>query len=348
MPDEESSGGGSTTGQTVSRTSQRVFIIAMAAAIVAVVGVVAVGLISGGGGAADPAVAVVSVEGQITGDTAENLETELRDLRDNNNVEAVVLKMDTPGGLVQPTERMYTAVKQMSEEMPVVASVQAISASGGYWTMLPADRVYVSATSIVGSVGVNAPAPSPAAPVEGPTGPDKAGSTITGRWATIDTLQRLFVTSVFEERGDTIDLSREEVATASVWRGIEAVENGLADEIGLLDAAIQDAAARAGLDEYRIIERNTAPQGLFLLFSAEAGGLVTVEGEDPALNDVAPVEMSVIYQPWVPDIENAQSVIAASSPSAAGARDAAAINETTAEPDAGTGTGADTDTDGDR
>ncbi|ERG88614.1 MAG: periplasmic serine proteases (ClpP class) [halophilic archaeon J07HX5] len=339
MPDEEPSADTSAADQTESPTSRRVFIAVIAVAIVAIAGVVAFGLISsGGGGTADSAVAVVSVEGQITGDTAENLETELRDLRGNDDVKAVVLKMDTPGGLVQPSERMYTAVKRLSAEMPVVASVQAISASGGYWTMLPADQVYVSATSIVGSVGVNAPAPSPAAPVEGPTGPDKVGSTITGRWATIDTLQQLFVTSVFEERGDTIELSREEVATASVWRGIEAVENGLADEIGLLDAAIQDAAASADLDEYRIIERSTAPQGLFLLLSAE--GLVTVEGENPALNDVSPVEMSVIYEPWVPSIENAQSVVAASSPSRSGAADATAANETTAETD--------TDTDGDR
>ncbi len=275
--------------------------------VVAVLGIVGLAL-AGGEDGPDSAVAVVTIEGPITGDMATNLETELRELRSNDDVEAIVLEMDTPGGLVQPSERMYAAVDQASEEMPVVASVQGLSASGGYWTMLPADRVYVLGTSIVGSVGVNADAPEASPPVKGPTGPDKAGSTVTKIWSDIETVQRLFVESVFEERGDRIQLPRETVETATVWRGVEAVENGIADEIGTLDVAIQDAADRAGIEGFRVLTRDVTPSGSFLLLGTDGQVLEVADGQ-PSLADVSPVEMSVVYEPRLPRVETVAAVV---------------------------------------
>lgn len=288
--------------------SRRALIAGAVGLVVLVVVLGGIGLSFAGDDEPESAVAVVTVEGPITADLATNLETELRELRTDTDVEAIVLEMDTPGGLVQPSERMYTAVDQASEDVPVVASVQGLSASGGYWAMLPAEQVYVLGSSIVGSVGVNANAPEPSGPTEGPTGPDKAGSTTTTIWSDIDTVQRLFVESVFEERGDRIELSREAVETATVWRGVAAVENGMADEIGTLDAAIQDAADRAGLEEFRVLTRDVTPSGGFLLLGSE-GELLEVTDGQPSLDDVNPVEMSVVYEPQVPRIETVESVV---------------------------------------
>ncbi|MFC7057023.1 S49 family peptidase [Halovenus salina] len=234
-------------GSPPTESSQLFGVVLVAAVAAILAGMVVLTLAFGvaGGSSADGTVAVVSIEGPIAEPIGENLESELRDIRTNESIDAVVLKMNTPGGAPEPTERMYMSIQRTSQEMPVLASVQGLSASAGYYMMSPSEEIYVLPSSQVGSVGLAAGAPRPQPPVRGPSGPDKRGSNVIQSWAQLETLGNIFIETIMEQRGDRIELSREEISTAKVFLGVNSVENGYADQLGSLDDAIDDAAERA-------------------------------------------------------------------------------------------------------
>lgn len=214
---------------------------------------------------ADGSVAVVELHGTITGDSATAVVDDLREARQNDSIRAVVLDVNSPGGTASASEQLYLAVKRTAGEMPVVASVTGTAASGSYYASVPADEIYVTPASVVGSVGVRATLPSDGVPAgEVVTGPDKgSGSTQDEVRQRVETLRRAFVGSVFAERGDRIELTREEVSHAKVYAGATGIQNGLADEIGGIDTAISVAADDAGLDNYDVV-RMEAPQASVL------------------------------------------------------------------------------------
>jgi protease-4 len=252
----------------------------------------------------------VTVEGQVNQPLAKELEATLRDVRANDSVEAVVIAIDTPGGAPAASERMYSAIQQTNEQMPVVASVGELSASGGYYAMLGAEDIYVHPTSQVGSVGLAASEPRQSPPIEGPSGPDKRGSNKIQALAQQDLLAEVFLESVMEERGDRIELSREQVSTADIFLGVRAVENGFADEIGSLEVAIDDAATRAGLEEYTVVKRDATPEGgQFPIFVQAGDRLVAVHSNDPGYGDIRPVSAAMIYEPAVPHYETIQTFV---------------------------------------
>jgi protease-4 len=283
---------------------QQFLAVALAAVVI---GAVLAPTVYGASNSPDGTVAVVTIEGPVVGSTAENVEDELREIRQNDSVEAVVLKLDTPGGAPAASERMYTSVQRTSQEMPVIASVQSISASGGYYAMAPADEIYVLPTSITGSVGLAARAPEASEPVQGPSGPDKRGTNPIEQWATQETLADVFIQTVMQQRGDRIDLSREEVAEADVYLGVRAVENGFADRIGDVDEAIAEAADRAGLDDYAVDERDTSADLFPFLFQTDQG-LVVVHDQNPGYGEVETLEYAFVHREAVPHVETVDRV----------------------------------------
>ena len=257
-------------------------------------------------------VAVVKISGPIVEPIGQNLETELREIRTNESIDAVVLEMDTPGGAPGPTERMYKAIQRTNESMPVLASVQSMSASAGYYMMLPAEEIYALPTSQIGSVGLNTRVPPEIPPIEGPSGPDKVGSNQIEAWAQQQQLADVFIDTVMEQRGDRIDLSREAVAHADVYLGVRAVDNGFADEMGTLDDAIFEASDRAGIEEYEVVRRDITPdEPQAPLFVRTDDGLFVVHEEDPGYGDVERVDRAMVYTPAVPYHETLEEFIPA-------------------------------------
>ena len=231
--------------------------------------------------APDGTVAVVSVEGFISSSSVTAVQEDLREARENESIDAVVLNVDSPGGSAAASEQLYLSVQRTAEVMPVVASVKSTGASGAYYAMLPARDIYVTPASIVGSVGVRGAAPGPSLPGEIRSGPDKASATADQRRAQIETLQRAFVGSVMKHRSDDLDLSRTEVAHAKVYTGARAVDNGMADEIGSTPEAVEQAAQAAGLEDYDVVRKEPPRAGGLLLLSTDDGGTVVVE-QSPA------------------------------------------------------------------
>jgi len=219
-------------------------------------------------------VAVVTIEGPITGPSADDVTRELRAVRRNGTVDAVVLRIDSGGGSVAASEAQYRAVKRLAREKPVVTSVRGIAASGAYYTALPSDEIYATPGGLIGSVGVRALIPQPdGVPEPVTTGPDKVGGlTDDDIRAQVETLKRSFVDTVYAERGDRLTLTRPELTNAKVYSGTGAVENGLADAVGDLETAIASAADAAGLSSYSVDYRSTTPDLLSLLRGAETNG----------------------------------------------------------------------------
>jgi len=228
-------------------------------------------------------VAVVKIDEPISDSTVTSVTQELRELRANASVDAVVLRVSSPGGAAAASEAQYLAVKRLAAEKPVYASVGGTAASGAFYTILPTNRIYATPGSIVGSVGVRGTAPSDGLTGEPTTGPDKAhgGMTAEEYYTSLETMKRGFVGAVMTERSDALEIDRETVATAATYTGSRAVEVGYADEIGGLEAAIAGAADEAGIDSYDVTYRDPASPSFGLLFAGAEDGEQTPRVEHP-------------------------------------------------------------------
>ncbi|WP_396611590.1 S49 family peptidase [Haloferax sp. S1W] len=260
-------------------TRKTVYVLALVAAVL--VGAFLAPIVSDAVAPEPDRVAVISVDGYISSYTADQLEEDLTEARENESIKAVVLKVDSPGGSASASERMYLAVNRTAKEMPVVSSVQGMGASGAYYTMLPSDHIYATPSSMVGSVGVRGSQPFPAPSSEIRTGPDKASMTVDQREAQIETLKHAFVGSVMRHRSDELTMSREEVAYAKVYTGARASQNGYVDDIGTMQKAIDHAATEAGLENYEVVEKEPANRFGIFLFGAQNGNSTVVVKESP-------------------------------------------------------------------
>ena len=218
-----------------------------------------------------PAVAVVVAEGeiadgklppgQIGGDSTSAL---LYEARDDDNVKAVVLRVNSPGGEVFASERIRRAVAALKAAgKPVVVSMGDVAASGGYWISMNADRIYADPSTITGSIGIFGLFPTidrtldrigvhtdgvataryaGAFDITRPLDPGVA----TTIQSVIDKGYRDFTSRVARARGRSVE-QIDAVAQGRVWTGAQARERGLVDAFGGLRDAVADAATRAKL-----------------------------------------------------------------------------------------------------
>lgn len=217
----------------------------------------------------DGKVAVVPVDGSITGQQATAYASQMAQAR--SDADAVVIVANSGGGSASASEDMYIQTKRTSEQMPVVTTVSAAAASGAYYTIAPSDHIFAKPASIIGSVGVRAPTPTDLSPQsrEGTTGPDKISSFGGDRqfFHALETLKRAFVGAVMTHREDRLVISENEVSTARTWTGASAVEVGLADDIGDRQAAVALAAEEANLDNPEVEVLTPERESRFMLRS---------------------------------------------------------------------------------
>ncbi|WP_313693852.1 S49 family peptidase [Halorarum halobium] len=228
-------------------------------------------------GGPEGSVMVVSIGSSISASSVDEAVAHLRDARTNDSVEAVVLKVDSPGGSAAQSERLYMAVERTAARMPVVSSVQGMAASGGYYAVAPTDRIYSLPAAEVGSVGViaTAPADTPSSYIK--SGPDKSAGRADQTRREVEELQAAFVGSVMKHR--ELNMTRTELEHAKTYIGMRAVENGLVDEIGTTADAVDYAASEAGLDSYDVVRRDATPSTGLLLLQENANGTVVLSAD---------------------------------------------------------------------
>ena len=194
---------------------------------------------------------------------------DLRRLQENEDVKAVVLRVNSPGGSAFGSEQLWYAVSQLKKEKPVIVSMGDYAASGGYYMACNADTIVAEPTTLTGSIGIFGMYPN----VKGLT--DKVGLDFdvvkTNEYADFGAVGRplntgeqglmqnmvnqgydLFLTRCSEGRG----IAKEEldkIAQGRVWTGAKAKELGLVDELGGLDRALEIAVEKAGVDAYTVM-----------------------------------------------------------------------------------------------
>jgi protease-4 len=239
----------------------------------------------------EPKIAVVVAEGEIVdgeqppglvgGDSTAKL---IREAREDDEVKAVVLRVDSPGGGVFPSEVIRREIElTRAAGKPVVASMGDVAASGGYWISMDADEIVASESTITGSIGIfglwfNVPqamgklglATDGASTtwIAGAIDPTREFDPRLGTviQSVIDRGYRQFIGKVADAREKTA-AEIDQIARGRVWSGAQAKERGLVDSLGTFHDALAAAAKRAGVDDYQVayVEKELSPFERFML-----------------------------------------------------------------------------------
>ncbi|MEE4211331.1 MAG: signal peptide peptidase SppA [Parvularcula sp.] len=222
-------------------------------------------------------IAIVYVEGAIVdGDqetgvaSGEYVSSRLREARLNEDVKAVVLRVDSPGGSVFASELIRNEVQALrAAGKPVVASMGSLAASGGYWVSANADRILADETTITGSIGIFGYVPTFEKLAErigvytdgvGTTPMSSIAAAPIGALPeeakvvfqqSIEKGYRDFLSVVSGGRDMPIERVAE-IAEGRVWVGADALDLGLVDEFGGLEDALVQAAELAGMEDYDV------------------------------------------------------------------------------------------------
>ena len=204
------------------------------------------------------------------GINSEKVIRDLRKLREDETIQAVVLRVNSPGGSAYGSEQIWREVVLLKEKKPVVVSMGDYAASGGYYISCAADCIVADPTTLTGSIGIFGMFPN----MEGlltdklglhfgmvKTNPNADMGDITRPFnATekeamqnyINNGYKLFVKRCADGRGMSVE-AIEKIAEGRVWTGATAKELGLVDELGGLDKALEIAAQKAGVEAYSVL-----------------------------------------------------------------------------------------------
>lgn len=208
-------------------------------------------------------IGILEVEGPIADSTL--LLSQIKEFRDQDNIKAVVARINSPGGGVAPSQEIYAELKLLAAEKPLVVSMGSVAASGGYYLAVAAERIFANPGSITGSIGVIMSFPNYREllgkvgvhtevvksgrfkDIGSATRPFTAADR-TLLQGLIDDVHQQFVEAVSEGRHMPIDRLQPFV-DGRIFTGRQAKEIGLIDELGTLNDAIKYAAKVAGIDE---------------------------------------------------------------------------------------------------
>lgn len=202
---------------------------------------------------------------------SETVSKAIREAREDEDVKAIVMRVNSPGGSALASDVIWREVTLAKEVKPFIVSFGDVAASGGYYISTHADRIFASPSTITGSIGVFGLIPDARELIT-----DKMGITFDGvktnDHADLGSMKRGFseeemmwfdhlITDTYEEfvarvaegRGMTVE-DVDSIARGRVWIGEDALSIGLIDEYGGLDEAIAYAAEQAGLEKYDLRE----------------------------------------------------------------------------------------------
>jgi protease-4 len=227
-------------------------------------------------GPASQKIAIVNVEGIIRGSLAEEVYSQLKAARHDARVKGLIVRVDSPGGTISASDRIHEEIRKFREEKggPVIAFMQGVAASGGYYASVACEKIIAEPTAITGSIGVITEFFVVQQLLE-----DKLGVlpvTITSgqkkdwpssfRKPSQEELQYMrdrLMTPAYERfieivtEGRKASLTPDQVrklADGGIFGAKEAVQEKLIDDIGYLDDAIALVKSMAGIQNARVVE----------------------------------------------------------------------------------------------
>lgn len=222
----------------------------------------------------DNEVAVLYASGEIfNGDDYSDIHSEkyvkyIKDLADDDNVKAVVLRVNSPGGSGNASDEILFELQQLKKKKPLIVSFGDYAASGGYYISMAADKIYSEPNTLTGSIGVfgmitnfkdlanrngirsDIVATNANSQIYSPLS-GAAPGTIPILTKSIESTYKRFVYFVTQNRKKTFE-QIDAIGGGRVWSGTRAKEIGLVDELGTIQQAITFAASKAKLKDYNI------------------------------------------------------------------------------------------------
>lgn len=206
-------------------------------------------------------VGIIQIEGAI--DSSRDVVQNLKKFGESKQVKAVILRIDSPGGAVGPTQEIYEEIEKLRKKKPVIASMGGIAASGGYYIASACDRVVANPGTLTGSIGVimelgNYEELMKKIGVKGYNIKSGENKDIGSPWtplspegkailqSLVDNVHSQFVSAVAKGRNLPEDKVRQ-LADGRVYSGAQAKDLGLVDVLGNMEDAVDLAAARGGI-----------------------------------------------------------------------------------------------------
>jgi protease IV len=207
--------------------------------------------------------ALIRIEGPII--DSKDAVDEIKEYTNDKSIKAIVLRVDSPGGAVAPSQEIYEEVRKAVSKKSVVVSMGSVAASGGYYISVPATKILANPGSLTGSIGVIMELPN----IEGlmskigvRTEVIKSGEhkDIASMFrplkkeervilqGVMDNVHEQFMKAVSEKRNIPMEKLRT-MADGRIFTGEQAKAHGLIDELGTLEDAIKTAADLAGIKE---------------------------------------------------------------------------------------------------
>ncbi|WP_455076641.1 signal peptide peptidase SppA [Prevotella koreensis] len=195
---------------------------------------------------------------------------DLEKLMEDDDIKAVVLRINTGGGSAYASEQIWHSMKKLKAKKPVVVSMGGMSASGGYYISSIANYIYAEPTTLTGSIGIFGMFPDPSQLLTEKLGV-KFDEVKTNKFSTFGSMARpisddeMTILNRYIDRGYSLFRSRvaegrkmsvedvEKIAQGRVWLGQDAVKIKLVDELGGLNDALAKAANLAKLEEYHAV-----------------------------------------------------------------------------------------------
>jgi len=207
-------------------------------------------------------IGILAVEGAIV--DSHLIVKQIEDFRDRSNIKAVVIRIDSPGGGVGPSQEIYAELKYLAAEKPLIVSMGSVAASGGYYIAVAGERIFANPGTITGSIGVIMSFPN-YQELMGKVG-IQTEVVKSGKFKDIGSATREFSEAdrvLLQEMIDDVHLQFVEAISVGrdmpierlqpfvdgrIFTGRQAKKAGLIDEIGTLNDAIKYAAKVAGID----------------------------------------------------------------------------------------------------
>lgn len=198
---------------------------------------------------------------------------DMEKLMNDDDVEAVVLRINSPGGSAYASEQMWHAIKELGKKKPLVVSMGGFAASGGYYMSCAAPYIFADATTLTGSIGIFGMIPDASELIQNKLGlrfdqvsTNKMSDFIVGNFSRPMTETECMMVQRKVEEGYRLFLSRvaegrkkstaeiDSIAQGRVWTGEQAIAIGLVDKLGTLDDAVKYIAEKAKLgDKYHTV-----------------------------------------------------------------------------------------------
>ena len=245
-----------------------------------------------------PVIAVIEITDPIEEAVSRQVISQIQYAEQHWDVRAIVLVLNSPGGTISDTELVYMELNRLRRYKPIVTMVKNLSASGSYYISMASDYIIANPSAMVGNIGVIGYLPNTPQIFEDviSTGPYKLwGGSVVSIVRQIDMMKKGFLEAVQRGRGNRLQVTGERILQGELLPASEALRMGMIDAVGTFSEAIEEAASRAHVVNYKVLDVAKAVK------AEERAATASFFGEDENGISTGLPRDAGIYYLYIPD-----------------------------------------------